>query len=795
MPTFKFKSPDGKSYSVNGPEGSTSEQAFEILQQQIGKQTPSQPATPAQPQEPQDNSTFAQNVLGGAIRGIGSIGATAMAGAKTAAEAMGIKNDILPYAERAKAMDAGLQSMLGVNPESMAYKGSKMAAEVGATLPVGGAIAAPIKAVATMAPSLARFLTPLATAIETGGFAGKAAGLPTKMTGGAITGAAGSAMINPEDAEVGAIIGGALPGVGKIAGKGVDFAQKIKDLKGNTLLEAAGDKGQAIIDALRDPFRVIVPGSAPTAGEVAAGAGSTGYSALQKQGSELKQTADKYAAASAQTNQARLAQDARVAKIHQDQINNITQRIDSNVSNVSPGETGQNLINIANASKTAIQKGVIEPAYNQAFQAAGKTTTDISNVVDAAEKILGRTLSSFSPETAPALVRKLMGFVQKAPIPEAPSIGAKGFKTAKPPATEALVPQATLEELDAVRKSINADIAQAKAGTSPLDPTTVRNLSLLHKEIDKAIGGSTTLPDVAKGLYADAVGLYRTEYAPLFKEGVNAKLFRKTNLNEGRVKPEDVVNTYFTPNGESEAKNFITLFGKNPDAVKIASSGIEDVYRKKVVEGGMSHANFMKEYGRTIDIFDQAGMGLRDKFSNIGADYERIGKLTQQAKESVNNLKPALPEGANALAIEANIANMTQGLNPAQLTKIDAVRKDLARELEYQRLAKAGSHENIEGIASDVGKKTGLAPTSALLSRPITIYNKVVKSLLGVVDDKLAAELAAEMLNPTLAANALETAMKKQAANKVSKEKMNRLAANVGRAAPVSINSLTGNNK
>jgi hypothetical protein len=71
----------------------------------------------------------------------------------------------------------------------------------------------------------------------------------------------------------------------------------------------------------------------------------------------------------------------------------------------------------------------------------------------------------------------------------------------------------------------------------------------------------------------------------------------------------------------------------------------------------------------------------------------------------------------------------------------------------------------------------------------------VVKSLLGVVDDKLAAELATEMLNPTLAANALETAMKKQAANKVSKEKMNRLAANVGRAAPVSINSLTGNNK
>lgn len=36
MTTFDFTAPDGKSYSVNGPEGATPEQAFQILQQQIG---------------------------------------------------------------------------------------------------------------------------------------------------------------------------------------------------------------------------------------------------------------------------------------------------------------------------------------------------------------------------------------------------------------------------------------------------------------------------------------------------------------------------------------------------------------------------------------------------------------------------------------------------------------------------------------------------------------------------------------------------------------------------------------
>lgn len=36
MPTFDFTAPDGKSYSVDGPEGATPEQAFQILQQHIG---------------------------------------------------------------------------------------------------------------------------------------------------------------------------------------------------------------------------------------------------------------------------------------------------------------------------------------------------------------------------------------------------------------------------------------------------------------------------------------------------------------------------------------------------------------------------------------------------------------------------------------------------------------------------------------------------------------------------------------------------------------------------------------
>lgn len=43
MPTFKFTSPEGKTYSVDGPEGATKEQAFQILQQSLGGAAPTAP--------------------------------------------------------------------------------------------------------------------------------------------------------------------------------------------------------------------------------------------------------------------------------------------------------------------------------------------------------------------------------------------------------------------------------------------------------------------------------------------------------------------------------------------------------------------------------------------------------------------------------------------------------------------------------------------------------------------------------------------------------------------------------
>lgn len=123
------------------------------------------------------------------------------------------------------------------------------AGEVGgnviATLPVGGLLAGGVRAAA---PAMVRagasspLIQRLANAVETAGFrtgapaattvAGKAADLGVRAAGGGITGGTSAALVNPDEAASGAVIGAALPGAAKLVGAGAGAV-------GNKLLSVA----------------------------------------------------------------------------------------------------------------------------------------------------------------------------------------------------------------------------------------------------------------------------------------------------------------------------------------------------------------------------------------------------------------------------------------------------------------------------------------------------------------------------------------------------------------------------
>jgi len=678
-------------------------------------------------------------------------------------------------------------------------KSGEILGEVGSTmLPIAG-IAKVVAKGAELAPSLAKYLTPVATSIASGGFRtglpGGAVSTGVRALGGATGGAVTAGLVNPEDAGMGAAFGAAVPALGLPAARFVvEQGRKMFSPSTAAINQAVGDKGGQIINALRDPNAVIVPGSSPTAGQVAAPVGSTGFSGLTKDLSELPKVSQLYADKTAQTNVARIEQQSRVDARLQSVVDRVTQKIDDNLVTVTPSETGNSLYAIGEAAKQKFKKETLEPGYNTAFDLAGKGKIDISNVITKAEDILGQKLSTFAPETAPATIKKLFLFQPK--TPEAKPLGGGLVSSKVKTAAEAPAgpPSATLEDLDAVRKAINADIRSAATGSGALDSTTLRNLGQLHKSIDDAIGKTTAIPDTAKTAYADVVNLYRTEYVPRFKEGANANLFKQTSLNELKTKPEDVINKYFNPGGESEAKQFVTLFGDSPDALKIAGKGIEDLYRQKVVDAttGLvkpeAHAKFLKDYAQPIRIMDDAGMGLGQRFATIGKDVERLQRVQGMQAGAANKLAPGLPAGENALAVEQRISQLTQGLNPRQLSAVNAVRDDLARTAEYERLAQAGRTGKAGQIATEFGKEGGL-PIPSYLSAPVTAFNFIVKRLMGKMDEKTAIALATELANPASAANAIERAMVKRASQEIN----NQYARNALRPITMGgINALAG---
>lgn len=215
MPIYRIEAPDGKTYRIEGPEGATDAQVrAEVIRQNphLSQQPTRMPevTVTAPPGEVkttlgEDISQGALNLLGGAIRGAGSIGATLTRPFESAEE----------NAARRSQMTEALQQF-GVQPESGLFTTGKIGAEIAGTLPIGGILARGLMA-APGAAAVAPTIAPLATALRTGGFGG--GGIVTRAAGGAGTGAVSAAVVNPEEAATGAGVGATIGAAGPAAVK------------------------------------------------------------------------------------------------------------------------------------------------------------------------------------------------------------------------------------------------------------------------------------------------------------------------------------------------------------------------------------------------------------------------------------------------------------------------------------------------------------------------------------------------------------------------------------------------
>lgn len=589
----------------------------------------------------------------------------------------------------------------------LATGAGELGAEILATAPVGGAIAAPLKAIPAAAP--------LAQAIRTGGFstgrtvagapiAARATDLATRAAGGAITGGAASALINPAEAESGALGGAAVavvapPVVNALAKSGGflrdAFTGRLADVKaGKISRQVAGDRINAIRAALSAAPEDL------TAAQAASGVQRDAWQALGEFASKT---------------------DDMTVRLKQQAANDLAQL--------------QRMAEGGNATEA-------RQAYEQSIQRLNQLTQDMRNIELQAANQAGQTINRLAPQMEQrqaSMVNALRGGI---PVGEA-RVGQATIS----PVTEAAQQAATaakgkpgfLSAGDRAQQwqetsDIFADIARqrrAEAGflerqIGSLEDYGLRPLDAgsIIGAIDSKLGqpGLRASSNVTKVLQAvkddianltakgggviDANDLYT-----LRKEGINERIMQIM----GQTDPK--VSAKVTRKVLSEVRPLID------DAIEQA--------------GGTGWRDYLKTYSQGMQAIDQKAMAAQAAklFKDSPQEYVRLVR------------------GNNPDAVEAIFGPGSYDIFKEMGSKMPTLEKlaaNIERGAEMSAAATRGK-EVFGEIVEDVGRTFPRFPN--LLSREAAIGNLTFADLEKRLDKKVVAKLREGMLSGK---NALE---------------------------------------
>jgi hypothetical protein len=159
----------------------------------------------------------------------------------------------------------------------------------------------------------------------------------------------------------------------------------------------------------------------------------------------------------------------------------------------------------------------------------------------------------------------------------------------------------------------------------------------------------------------------------------------------------------------------------------------------------------------------EIGQYLESKLLSPLADEapQRAGVFATAVEQAPLTIKKSI-EGA------PRFEKLSDVLAPEEVRKVEAIRADLAREAEANRMARA---------AAQAGPEAGRAvqlPKANLMDRVFNVANKIVSSLERKIDKRLAIQIATEMLDPQQAAQVIEDAIAYAEKTKKTGEKIRK---------------------
>ena len=177
--------------------------------------------------------------------------------------------------------------------------------------------------------------------------------------------------------------------------------------------------------------------------------------------------------------------------------------------------------------------------------------------------------------------------------------------------------------------------------------------------------------------------------------------------------------------------------------------------------------NKVPEYGAARELYSagskpinqmQVGQFLEGKL--IPALGEETGKLRATGFATAVENAPATIK--KAVVGAPRYDSLSKILAPEQMAVIDGIKNDLARIAETEYAAGKGMKSSPDLLKTGSEALSGLQAPN-LLNRIVAVANEIIHRLKGGVNEKIAIEIATEMLDPKLAAAALKKAMDRKA--------------------------------
>jgi hypothetical protein len=408
-----------------------------------------------------------------------------------------------------------------------------------------------------------------------------------------------------------------------------------------------------------------------------------------------------------------------------------------------PQAAGQAIAARAEELSKNLRETLITPAYKAATDSAGSTRTNIDGLVADAERILGRPLSGFAPETAPPIVRRILALRQV----EKPQPVGRGEITkrmvAQPGAPAPTT--ATLEELDDLRKAINGTIAEARRGSTALSGVEVNQLQGLHASVDRMVRESPAFSAETKQLYDKALSNYRDIYAPRFREGETARILKPAMFGEMRVDPSQVVGSYLKD--QDAADQFIRTFAGDATAFSAMRDGLAALARKEAMSNFQFDPKKLQGWLQTnapvLRRFEDAGMNVRGALAQV--ENEAL-----QAKAALDNLAtfrgPFQGKTADQMLtyITADPARMKLALERSNEQGKDAIRRVTAESLN--QLIETNPSAALKALTDEAQRKAYMAALPENIVPGRNLINEFTeRARLGVAAKQALADPALAM--------------------------------------------------